>query len=193
VPPRAYISHHIPGRVRIKIPEAKRNRALLERIRESILSAPGVETVDCNPLTGSVLIRYSPPVHENFSAFLAFLSSSNGSITPLSLEPVQSSRPARKVRRRAAREREPSEAAKAITEFFGDLDDVIRAATGDQLDLKILLPLAAAALGITLLPKARGTPLWLTLMIFAFSSFLMLHEPVAAEAEAAEIVAGLEL
>ncbi|HYB91676.1 MAG TPA: hypothetical protein VEC38_11595 [Candidatus Binataceae bacterium] len=75
--------------------------------------------------------------------------------------------------------------------IFGELDDAIRAATGNVLDLKVLIPLLAGILGIVLLPKTRSTPLWLTLMIFAFSSFLMLHEPGTPEAEVAEIAAEL--
>ncbi len=190
VRPRAYISHHIPGRVRVKVPDAKRHPELLEKLRELIVSAPGVETVDCNPLTGSMLIHYSPRADETSPDFL---STGSGSAAPFSLDPPQPTQSGKKVRRRAGRKKEHSQAAKAIVEFFGDVDDVIRAATGDMLDLKVLLPLAAGVVGITLLPKSKTTPLWLTLMIFAFSSFLILHEPGAGGAEMAEIATGLEV
>lgn len=190
--PRAYISHHIPGRVRIKVPDAKRNPALLEKMREVILSAPGVKTVDCNPLTGSLLIHYSAHAHEN----PAFLSGSNGFASPFSLDPPdppRSNRSGSRVRRRTAREREPSEAAQAIREFFVGLDDAIRLATDNQLDLRVLLPVAAGVVGFVLYPKAISTPMWLTLTIFAFSSFLILHPPGGVGAELAELEAGLEL
>jgi len=188
--PRAYILHHIPGRLRIRVPEAKHNQALLEKLREALLSAPGVEAVDCNPLTGSMLIHYAPgPVGK----LPAFLSAHNGSPPPFSVHAPQSIHPAGKVRRR--RPGQHSEAAKSIMGFFGDLDDAIRTATGDQLDLRVLFPLAAAVLGIALMRRANATPLWLTMVIFGFSSFLVLHDPRAGDLELqlAELATRLEL
>lgn len=54
--------HHVPGRLRIKNPEIKRNPVLGGEVRECIMSARGVEKVTVNPLTGSVLIEYDPKV-----------------------------------------------------------------------------------------------------------------------------------
>ncbi len=188
--PEAYISHYIPGRLRIRVPEAKRNQALLEKLREALLSAPGVEAVDCNPLTGSMLVHYAPGPDEKLPAFL---SAHNGSAPPFSLHALHSSPPGGNVRRR--RPKQHSEAAQSIMGFFGDLDDAIRTATGDQLDLRVLFPLAAAVLGIALMRGARATPLWLTLMIFGFSSFLVLHDPRAGDLELqlAELATRLEV
>jgi hypothetical protein len=42
-------------------------------------------------------------------------------------------------------------------------------------DLKVVLPLIAAVAGISTLGKSRRTPVWMTLLIFAFSSFLSMH------------------
>jgi len=135
-----------------------------------------------------MLIHYSPRAHESVPAFL---SPNGGPTTPFSLDPPDAARSAAKVRRRAPRRREHSAGARAVMGFFGELDDAIRDATGNTLDLKVLIPLVAGVLGIVLLPRTRSTPLWLTLMIFAFSSFLMLHEPGTPEAEVAELAAEL--
>lgn len=186
VHPRAYIAHSIPGRIRIKVPDGKGNPALLEKLRELLQSAPAVKTVDCNPLTGSVLIHYSPQPNESIPAFL---SAGNGSTPPFLLDPAPSNRPRDIVRKRARREKPHSEAAQGVIGFFRDLDLMVRDATGDQLDLKLLLPLVAGLLGVALLPRTASTPLWVTLMIFAFSSFLVLHVPGSAEAEAATEIA----
>ncbi len=190
--PRAYIAHQLPGRIRIRVPEAKRRPALLENLRQVILSAPGVESVDYNSLTGSLLIHYSPRTGKGLPAFL---SAADGSTAPLLIDPPpESSPPHRKGRTRAPQQKEPSEAAKAVMKFFADLDDFVRSATGNQLDLKVLLPLVVGSAGILLYPQRISTPLWVTLMIFTFSSFLVLHEPDAAQevAEIAEIATALE-
>jgi Heavy metal associated domain 2 len=185
-----YVSHSIPGRIRIRVPDAKHNPALLEKLRESIVSAPGVKAVDCNPLTGSLLIRYSPAAHESVPAFL---SPRDGSAPPLSLDPPPSNPPRRKVPKGASRHQPHSEAAQAVIDFFRDLNETVMAATDNQLDLRIVLPIAAGVLAITLLPKATSTPLWLTLTIFAFSSFMVLHAPGSAVAEMAEIATEIQV
>jgi hypothetical protein len=190
--PRAYISHQLPGRIRIRVPEAKRRPAFLENLRQLILSTPGVETVDCNSLTGSLLIHYSL---RSGKGLPAFLSAPDRSTAPLLIDPPpQSSPPRQKGRRRAPQPKEPSEAAKAIMEFFADMDDFVRTATGNQLDLKVLLPLVVGSASLLLFPHTISTPLWITLMIFTFSSFLVLHEPGAAGevVEIAEMATALE-
>jgi copper chaperone CopZ len=52
--------HSIPGRLRIKTSVIKKNPVLAERIGRLLTSITGVEEVDVNLLTGSVLIRYKP-------------------------------------------------------------------------------------------------------------------------------------
>jgi hypothetical protein len=178
--------------MRIKVPDAKGNPALLEKLREFFQSAPEVKTVDCNPLTGTLLIHYSAKPNE---ALPAFLSARNGSTPPLSLDPPEPN-PSRKPARRPGGRQKHSEAAEGIIDFFRDLDSAVREATGDQVDLKVLLPLAAGILGVGVLPRTVSTPLWVTLTLFAFTSFLVLHGSPGAAAEAgtvaeiAEIAAG---
>jgi hypothetical protein len=95
---------------------------------------------------------------------------------------IRASRPGVPPRRALRRARsEPSAAAKAITSFFKSLDREIRQATDNELDLKLLLPLAAGALGLVAFERKAATPLWLTLLIFAFHSFLTLHGVAVAE------------
>lgn len=50
--------HHIPGRVRIRVNEIKRNEARALSLKRMIEDAEGVRSVEVNSLTGSVLIRY---------------------------------------------------------------------------------------------------------------------------------------
>jgi hypothetical protein len=55
---KAHVAHHIPGRLRLKIPDLKGNAFGLGKLQRSISSVPSVTMVEINALTGSVLVRY---------------------------------------------------------------------------------------------------------------------------------------
>jgi hypothetical protein len=63
---KAHPVHHIPGRLRLKVPLAKRRAQILDKIRESIQAVPSVTRVDVNAVTGSVLVQYSASDSETF-------------------------------------------------------------------------------------------------------------------------------
>jgi len=50
--------HNIPGRLRIKSAAVKKNPIEVGKIRILLTSMPGVQNLDVNLVTGSVLIRY---------------------------------------------------------------------------------------------------------------------------------------
>lgn len=52
--------HHTPGRLRVRSPLIKRNEAAAGKARDLFSRHPGVETVETNPTTGSITIRYAP-------------------------------------------------------------------------------------------------------------------------------------
>ncbi len=53
---KCYI-HHIPGRLRIRIPTLRNNPQEIERVRNA-LAVEGTTTFNANPLTGSVIVTY---------------------------------------------------------------------------------------------------------------------------------------
>lgn len=57
-----YYIHNIPGRIRIKTPEIKNNKYKAEAVKQTLNNMVGVNVVDINILTGSVLVRYNPSV-----------------------------------------------------------------------------------------------------------------------------------
>jgi hypothetical protein len=183
----AYIAHQIPGRLRLKIPAAKGRPDLLQRIVAAAGSASDVKSVECNSLTGSVLIHHAPQAYKSLDAFGSILGDST---LRVSVHPSGSAAGGRSSGAASGQRAEPSAAAKAITSFFKNADREIRELTGNELDLKVLLPLVAGVLGLLALRRRATTPLWLTLLIFAFHSFLTLHGvAVAEEAEEAEELA----
>ncbi|MGQ9687067.1 MAG: HMA2 domain-containing protein [Thiobacillaceae bacterium] len=52
------IVHALPGRVRLKVAAIKGKPGHAERLREVFAQVPGVQAIEYNTLTGSVLIRY---------------------------------------------------------------------------------------------------------------------------------------
>jgi hypothetical protein len=56
--------HHIPGRLRVKIPGIKGKVFMAYRIQDSIGRLAGVHEVTVNSVTGSVLIHYDPEARQ---------------------------------------------------------------------------------------------------------------------------------
>lgn len=54
-----YYMHNIPGRLRIKSPVIKNNKAVADELKKSLSTLYGVATVDINLTTGSLLINYN--------------------------------------------------------------------------------------------------------------------------------------
>src|SRR5271156_194697 len=59
--PAACISHFTPRRLRIKVPEKRRDRAFFDAVAERLATWESVEGVETNPLTASILIHFSEP------------------------------------------------------------------------------------------------------------------------------------
>ncbi len=173
----AYITHRIPGRLRLKIPAAKGRPDLLQRMAAAARSASDINSVECNPVTGSVLIHHTPAAYQSVEALASALGDSTLHVS------MHTSPPAAGGRSRRAREEHtgPSAAGKAITSFFRNLDREIREATNNEIDLKVMLPLASGILGFVAFRRKAPTTVWLTLLIFAFHSFLTLHSVAEAE------------
>jgi hypothetical protein len=67
----AHVAHHLRGRLRIRIPSAKGDPVALERIRLSLESLAGIQSLQVNETLGSITIRYDPQQHADFESRLA--------------------------------------------------------------------------------------------------------------------------
>jgi hypothetical protein len=72
---------------------------------------------------------------------------------------------------------EHSRLAKAIVEDTQKINRQLKLATDNAIDLNVLVPLALAAGSFIFLGGDVPTPLWATLGIFSFNSFVTLHSP----------------
>jgi hypothetical protein len=70
--PEARIVHRVSGRTRIKIPSRRKDHQYFGKLIEAMANFPGLQRVEANPLTGSVLLEY-----DDESASLAEYARSN--------------------------------------------------------------------------------------------------------------------
>jgi Heavy metal associated domain 2 len=57
--PRALVTHALPGRTRIRIDEKRGDEAYFATVNQALADCPGVEGVETNDVTGSVLVHYA--------------------------------------------------------------------------------------------------------------------------------------
>jgi hypothetical protein len=55
----AHIVHHIPGRVRLRVPARRHNQAFFSDTKQRLEQCEAISSVTVNPATASVLVRYS--------------------------------------------------------------------------------------------------------------------------------------
>ena len=175
----ASVMHHVRGRIRVRVPAGRHNRQLLEQLQQSIAPIAGVRYVKINPATGSLLVEYDHAQHGDFHETLRQHGESEKLyvLTPPAISEVDEL--AEKIEREAQFLAAHSELARQIVDGFTHVNLALRRATNNNLDLKVLLPLGLAAYTILELEADMATPLWVTLGMFSFNSFISLHSPGA--------------
>lgn len=160
----ARIAHHSRRRIRLRIPEAKHRPEALNRIAGHIAKDSNVESTEVNPNTGSILVHYAEEAAAALRTLAEVLSSSEPEVE-LAEDLVEAGVSAWAGGGRSA-------TAQNLADLLGAADGAVKQVTGNKFDLRLLLPAAAAVLGLAHLNKREvSTPLWVTLMIFAFTSF----------------------
>lgn len=156
--PYARIPHHIVGqRLRLKIEDA--TPQLLKEIQERVSKLRYVQSVNTNPTTGSILIHYS---RDNATDFCRVLSDRLADLVAFANDSRSGTG-------------EYSTTAVELLKIVKSADDRCRDSTSGRLDLKLLFPLAMVGLTVLTLPTNLQTPLWLSFLMFGFSSFESMH------------------
>src|SRR5262249_32304752 len=156
-------------RIRMKIPSAKGNPALLEEIQKTFSVIPGIEEVRVNPETGSVVLRYDTDRQDDFQAGFAHRYAHHAGH-----HPHQPHRPpsnemdalASKIEEEANFLAEHSQAAKTVVDFCRHWDHEIKHASGNMFDLKMVLCVGLVGFMIFEVGAAAATPVWVTLTLF---------------------------
>jgi hypothetical protein len=160
------IAHQVPGRIRLKIPSAKGNPELLKEISETFGVVPGIERIIVNPTTGSVVLHYDTDRHDEFHGGFHAVHHAH---RPPSTDIDQM---ADKIEREAEYLARHSRSARALVDLFRQIDDEVKRATDNHVDLKIVLALGIIGLVVLETGAAAATPVWVTLSIFALNHFI---------------------
>lgn len=172
------VASQVPGRIRLKVPNARGNAQLLEQIGQTFAAIPGIRKVKCNPATGSVLLRYDEHMDKELRDRLPIHAPA---LTPFD-------ELADKISNEADFLAQSFPSFKVVIDAFKEVDQQIKSATGNTMDLTI-----AATLGLILAMAVSGvnmssTPVWLTLAIFAVNHAIELNSPAARVAATAPVV-----
>lgn len=180
------IAHQVPGRIRLKIPSAKGNPQLLRQISETFGVIPGIEQIIVNPTTGSVVLHYDADRHNEFHGHFGAMPHVH---RPPSTDIDQI---AQKIEDEAEFLARNSKSARAVVDFFKQLDGEIKRASDNNIDLKIVLALGIIGITVFEVGATAATPVWVTLTLFALNHFIELHSADAGggSASAPVIVRG---
>ena len=183
------IAHQVPGRIRMKVPSAKGDPALLEEIQKAFSAIPGIEHVVVNPETGSVVLKYDAERRDDFHAGFThrFNEHHDGHRPAHRLPPSNEiDALARKIEEEADFLAEYSDAAKAVVDFCKHWDREIKVASGNLVDLKMVLCIGLVGFTIFEVGAAAATPVWVTLTLFGLNHFIEMQSELADSARATE-------
>jgi cation transport ATPase len=178
------IAHQVPGRIRMKVPSVKTNPELAEQIKQTFAAIPGIDEVTVNPITGSVVLKYDTEKHDEFHGHLHHHTGGHYKPPNNEIDSLAS-----KIEQEAEYLAEHSHTAKVVVDFFKDADRQIKLATGNVVDLKIVLAAGIAGFTIFEVGASAATPVWVTLSIFALNHIIQTNMANQAENEEEDALA----
>jgi hypothetical protein len=155
----------------MKIPSAKGNREQLELYKQTLSAIPGIEQVEVNPDTGSIVLRYDPDRHDDFHAgFHSHCHEHHGAVRRPPSSEIDAL--ATKIEQEAEFLAEHSEVARMVVDLCKRTDREIKIATGNMLDLKMLLAIGLVGFTVFEVGASAATPVWVTLALFGVNHFV---------------------
>jgi len=147
--PIAKISHQTPERLRLKIPSRKGDSEYFLALKDQFTKANGVERLETNPATSSILIIHRGNSHD----LVSFGETQNlFTMEKPSAQPVVS---------------------KGVVGGFNFCNDIIRKITHRELDIPVIAFIALV--GVAIYQIARGNfsaPAWYTALWYGLNIFL---------------------
>jgi hypothetical protein len=128
--PQARVCHYASGRLRVKIPERRRDEAFFSKVRQQLSGWDSIERVEVNPLTASVLVEFT-------SLFELFAENAmKNDLFEVDFDALQ------------ANSEPPPALTEQAAEAFGKIDAAFRRWTADGADLRSTIFLGLLAGGI---------------------------------------------
>jgi hypothetical protein len=129
------IAHSTPGGIRLKVPHGKGNPDAPNAVADSFRGIPGINRVETNPVTGSVVLNYDPDRQVEFAGHFGRRSADveGWAAKP---PPTDIDKFAATIESEAEFLAQHSAGARAFVEFCKRLDHDIKMASGNNIDLK---------------------------------------------------------
>ncbi len=177
------IAHQVPGRIRLKMSGAKGDAEQLEQIKLAFGAIPGIEKIDVNPDSGSIVLKYDADRHDEFhSGFSSrYMDQQPAPIRPPAGEIDQL---ANKIQQEAEFLAEHSKTARALVDFCKRVDVEIKSASGNLIDFKMFLVVGLVGVTVLEIGAAAATPVWVTISLFGMNHFVEMQTANARRADA---------
>jgi Heavy metal associated domain 2 len=175
--------HFLPGRVRVKLPRLKGNASLAGEIERTLTALQGIRHVETSTTTGSVLVLYEPrlPASLDLEAVGSLMELAH--TLGLSFEDVDADVLQHWLYTVAngTRAETPTALGNNITAFFDNVNTGVTQVTRGWGELRTLVPLTLAFLGLRSLLFTDNLPFptWYDYLWFAFGTFVVLNVPRA--------------
>jgi len=181
---KAELAHHVPGRLRIKIPTAQGNIPMLESLRTVFAGIDGIQAVNIKPNSGSLVLLYDPALEDEMEArFRGHVQAQVAVEGGGERFGDEVDAMARKIAAEAEYLAQRSHWARISVDLFKEVDRQLKLVSGNVLDLKIVLALGLAVVTFSYVGAEAATPMWITLVLFALNHFMETH-PIEAPATA---------
>jgi hypothetical protein len=176
------VVHAIPGRIRLKVAALRDNPVLAEAIQDRLATVRGIDWVETNPRTGSVLILYEAKRLKSEESVQAL----SEALQPLFPGLERFDLPALAASKHTNGAHHPVGLDRKITGLLGSLNSSVERATGGA-DLRVLVPVLLFALGVRslLVTDQVRFPTWYDFIWFSFGTFLALNPLIEARPEVA--------
>jgi len=178
--------HTLPGRVRVRLPRLKGDAALAGEIERALTPLAGIQHVEASTTTGSVLVLYEPRLLESLDieaigSLLGLATTLGLSVEDVDMDALQT------WLHLAANGTQPNMSTplgESMAAWFGSVNARVTQATGEWGELRTLVPLTLAFLGLRslLVAEQLSFPAWYDYLWFAFSTYMILHIPRATSA-----------
>jgi len=190
----ALVAHSIPGRIRIKASSARGDARAMGEFHDALAALPGAINVETRLHTGSLIVQYDVRHMEDFlAASRTWLHSHNrrAGATVQGAEPksVLSTAKALVPKRVDVQPGTNSRGFVAAADFLTSVDNEIRSASGDLIDLKIVLAVGLVGSTFWIIGANAATPMWVTMGLFGVTHFMETRYGAPAAGKAANTAA----
>jgi hypothetical protein len=189
----AELVHVTHGRVRLRVPAARYNPALLTEIRMAFEGHVGIDKVEVKAASSSIVIYYDDDHHADIGALFTSLGKTDAPAAMPKMKGPHTHHGHHRPPKTELDEKltafeeeaeflaEHSNVARNIVESVKSLDRLIKRGTNNNLDLKILAPVGLAGFTFFEIGAAAATPMWVTLVIFSLNHFVELRAHTAED------------